>query len=617
MTDGDEGASVPSSLIASLAPGTGAATMGDLWATLLATCIEQVPGATAGSVLERGDDGGLRFVASVAYDQAALASLHLDPSALRPSHRDGVLVGSRLDLRALSDAQRATLLAASGGVGPASMLSVAVRPGGRLTGYLQLDADEEDAFDEEAVQRTVALAELVAARVDRWRLERALDRARREARRHASHDPSTGLPSRRLVLDRMRQELARDQRAARSTALLVVDLRDLKRIAGAYGHELTDGLLRTVAARLGEVVREMDTVGHLGAGEFAIVAGSLASASDAEALVERIEAIADAPYTVEGTTIVPRLAIGVALAPSDAAAAPDLLRNAQLALGSATSDDDRPVAWFVRDVDQEQRDRARLSEELRTALLGGQGVWVAFQPILRLSDGACLGIEALARWDRREGDGARVPPSLFGPLTEELGLTHVLSSRVYDRAFDVFRNLETLRDGAAWRLALNVSATQLQDGELTRLLEELAERYDVPPEEIDLEVPAPIVFGAAHDALERLRTLREAGCRVVVDDFAAHRDEIDRLEGMPIDVLKIHPRWTTSLDDDLARRRVEAIVATAARLGLDVIAEGVESAEQGRALADAGVEAVQGFAAAPPMHAAALLAWLATRPVAN
>jgi EAL domain-containing protein (putative c-di-GMP-specific phosphodiesterase class I) len=193
----------------------------------------------------------------------------------------------------------------------------------------------------------------------------------------------------------------------------------------------------------------------------------------------------------------------------------------------------------------------------------------------------------------------------------------VLSSRVYDRAFDVFRNLEGFRDGSLWRLALNVSATQLQDGELTRRLQELGARHGVPPEEIDLEVPAPIVFGAAHDALARLRSLRELGYRVVVDDFAAHRDEIDRLEGMPIDVLKIHPRWTTSLDDDLARRRVASIVATAGRLGLGVIAEGVESAEQGRALADAGVEAVQGFAVAPPMHAAALLAWLATRPVAG
>jgi EAL domain-containing protein (putative c-di-GMP-specific phosphodiesterase class I) len=122
-----------------------------------------------------------------------------------------------------------------------------------------------------------------------------------------------------------------------------------------------------------------------------------------------------------------------------------------------------------------------------------------------------------------------------------------------------------------------------------------------------------VVFAAGDEALQRLDALRELGCRVVVDDFAAHRDEIDRLEDLPIDVVKIHPRWSTATHDDLARRRVASIVATADRLGLRVIAEGVESAEQGRALADAGVEAVQGFAAAPPMHAAALLAWLATR----
>lgn len=612
MIDSDQGA-IPASLVAALAPGTGAATMDDLWATLLATCVEQVPAATAGSVLERANDGELRFVASVGYEHDALASLRLSPSALRPSHRDGVIVGSRLDLRRLTAEQRDVLLEASHGVEPASILSVAIRPGGRLTGYLQLDAFEEDAFDDGDVRGAVAMAELVAARVDRWHLEQALQRAHREARRHATHDPLSGLPSRPLVIDRLGQALARDQRAARSTALLMVELRDLRTINGTYGHGTGDDLIRFVAARLAEAVREMDTVGHLGAGEFAVVAGNIETPADAESLVERIEAIAETPYEANDVSIRPRLAIGVALAPSDAAGLPDLLRNGQRALGRAKREPERPVAWFVHDVDQEQRERSRLSEELRDALLGSQGVWVAFQPILRLSDGACLGIEALARWDRRDGDGARVPPSLFGPLTEELGLTHLLSSRVYERAFDVFRNLDPFRAGAVWRLALNVSATQLQSDELARQLEALASRYGVPAEEIDLEVPAAVVFGAEGEALQRLRSLRQLGCRVVVDDFAAHPDEIDRLEGMPIDVLKIHPHWTTALDDDLAKRRVASIVSAAERLDLDVIAEGVESADQGRALADAGVEAVQGFAAAPPMHAAALLAWLATR----
>ena len=179
-------------------------------------------------------------------------------------------------------------------------------------------------------------------------------------------------------------------------------------------------------------------------------------------------------------------------------------------------------------VDDERRERSRLAEELRGALLGGQGVWVAFQPLHRLSDGACIGIEALARWDRRSEPSQLVPPSVFGPLTDELGLTHVLSSRVYDRAFAVFASLDGFRGEELWRLGLNVSASQLRDDGLADLLRTLSARHGVPPEEIDLEVPAPIVFEAGAGALQRLRALRELGCRIVVDDFAAHRDEIDR-----------------------------------------------------------------------------------------
>lgn len=614
MTTNDDGRRGLTRLVTALAPGTGASEAPTaLWSTLLQACVDAVPGAEAGTVLERDADGSLRFAASVGFDQDRLEPLRIPPSALHPSHRDGAMLGSRLDVRMLTDEDLDALNDAGADRVPASTLSVAIRPGGRLIGYLQLDAWTPDAFGADALDVAVVLGELVSARLDRARLERAVSDARRDAERASSVDALTGLPNRDLLLDRLSQAIARDQRTERSTALLIADVRDLRRVNDAYGHTVADRLLRSISRQLKETVRDMDTVGHLGGGEFGLVAPAIDTIADAEALVERIETLSDLAYEIGDVTLHPRLAVGVALAPTDADDARDLLRNAELALTRAKLREDRAVAWFMHDVDDEHRERSRLAEELRGALLGGQGVWVAFQPLHQLSDGACLGIEALARWDRRSEPSQLVPPSVFGPLTDELGLTHVLSSRVYDRAFAVFASLESFRGRALWRLGLNVSASQLRDDDLAQLLRTLSDRYGVPLEEVDLEVPAPIVFEAGAAALQRLRALRELGCRVVVDDFAAHRDEIDRLEGMPIDALKIDPRWITALDDDMATRRVSSIVSAAGRLGLEVVAEGVESDAQGRRLAELGVDAVQGFAVAPPMHAAALLAWLSTR----
>lgn len=192
-------------------------------------------------------------------------------------------------------------------------------------------------------------------------------------------------------------------------------------------------------------------------------------------------------------------------------------------------------------------------------------------------------------------------------------MTHALSKRVYGRAFTVFSSLSSIRGDQPWRLTLNLSPSQLQDDDLAQLLQELSAVHGVPLEELDLDVPAEMIFTANASALQRLRTLRELGCHIVIDDFAALRDEIERLEGLPVDMLKIHPRWTQPSTDDLARRRVEGIVSAAHRLGLSVVAESVETETAASHLASLGVDALQGFAVTPPMHAAALFAYLSTQ----
>lgn len=604
---------LPADLITSLASGTVATEDEADWQGMLSDCIAHVSAFDAGSVLERTEDGMLRFVAGAGFDLDSLAPLRIPPSALHPSQHDGMLLGPRLNVQALDPNERAAIEASGKGRDVMSSLSVAIRPGGRLVGYLQFDARHGSHFDKDDLAVASAIAELISARVERSLLRKRLERALRDVERISTHDPVTGLPNRDLLLDRLGQALARDQRAERRTALVLVGIRDMHRVYDAYGRDAGEEVLRNLSRLLALATRDMDTVAHLGNGEFAVLASDIAQVDATEALVARIEAQSDQPIELRTVTLQPRLALGVAIYPNDGSSPAELLRNAEMALTRALADDGRPIAWFMHDVDREERDRSRLAEELRAALVSGQGVWVAFQPVHRMSDGSCIGIEALARWDRATSDDAMVPPSVFGPLTEELGLTHELSARVYERAFAVFTSLDSLRGGQRWRLGLNVSASQLRDDDLAKLLRDLSSRHGVPVEEIDLEVPSAIVFEAGGAALQRLRTLRELGCRIVVDDFAAQQDEIERLEGLPIDALKIHPRWTRSLDEDLSLRRVEAIVEAADRLQLAVIAEAVETPDAAQELAHLGVDAIQGFVATPPMHAAALLAYLSTR----
>lgn len=612
MTD-DDRRGLPVGLTLALAPGTAGFDEASDWPALLETTLEHLPHVDAASVLERSADGTVRFGATVGFDHSALSELEFPPSALDPSHLDGVLIGQRLDATVLPDEDREVLRQAGIGGAFASSISVAIRPGGRLIGYLQFYARDAGAFQASDAPRFTAISELVAARVDRGTLVKALKRARRDLDRISTHDPVTGLANRALLLDRIEQAVARDQRADRTTALLRVVVQDMPRMYDAYGHELADEMLKVLASSLVRATRRGDTVAHLGGGEFSVLASGIDEIQQIESLVESIEHLSDRPVELGPVTLHPHLAIGVALSPTDGRSPDALIQCAELASARAVALPRQQVAWFMHDVDREQRERSRRAEELRAALISGQGIWVAFQPVHRMSDGACLGIEALARWDRATRSDDMIPPSVFGALTEELGMTHVLSRRVYDRAFSVFSSLAPMRGEQHWRLGLNLSVSQLKDDDLVHLLRDLSETHDVPLEDLDLEVPAEMIFAASAAALQRLRTLREVGCRIVVDDFAALRDEIERLEGLPIDVLKIDPRWTREVSDGLTRRRVEGIVSAARRLGLAVVAEGVETEAAARDLADLGVDALQGVAVTPPMHAAALLAYLSTR----
>lgn len=573
---------------------------------LLAAAVRHVPGAGAGSVLERGDDGRFHRVAGWGADPGCPATLAVDADALPPGASAVVL----------DDREWARVLPPSPGGGRAggerrrTRLVVAVVLDDEPVAYLVLHAtDRAGAFPPEAVELGAVLGRLGGALVQRRRLEAAL-RAEREKLDHlAHHDPLTGLPNRVLLMDRLRQALARDAREGRVTGLLLLDLDGFQRVNDRHGHEAGDLLLARLSDRLRERMRDIDTVAHLGGDEFALVASGLERIGDLRVLARQALEASRAVFDLGAVDVHVGGSIGVAVAPHDAEDAEGLLRNATLAMQRTKQRGRGEVTFYTAAIDATMRERGRLTDDLRDALLTGHQVWVAFQPKIDLATGACVGAEALARWDHP--DLGPVSPGLFAPLTEEAGMVHALSARVYDEACAAFAGWKARGLTTGWRLALNVQPQQLAQGDLVALVHAVLRRHRLEATDLELEVTESIAFGDAEDALEPLRVLREEGARVAIDDFGKGFSSLQRLTTLPVDTLKIDRSFVRGMGGSgRGAAVVDTIAALARAFGLGLVAEGVETALQADALRRRGCGVAQGFLYSRPLRASDLPAWL-------
>lgn len=604
----------------------GAAPDADVHEQVLRHAIAHVPGADTGCVLARGTDGRFRFVALHGRPLGDLAQVALGPESFARRRLDRV---ERVDLRAertLMDPETAARFESHPNAAPlAATLSVPIVASGDLLGFLQLDALHEDGFDGESLERAELLGGTVAVLLHRRALERALHDERTKLEHLAHHDPLTGLPNRTLLADRLERALARDRRTAARTALLVIDLDAFKSVNDAFGHAAGDELLVTVAARLREALRDEDTVARLGGDEFAVVASGLSGADAAATVAHKVlDALHDEVH-VAGRAVRVGGSVGVAVAPDDAADAATLMRHADLAMYRVKREGRGSVAYFTPDLDARMRARAALTEDLRGALRSEASLWVAYQPRVRLSDGALEGVEALARWDH-PSQGA-IPPGTFVPLAEEAGLVAALGAFVLDRA---------CADLAGWRAAglavprvcVNVSVHQLRADDFGRSVRDALARHGLEPKDLELEVTESVMADERHDAagsLVALAALQAIGVRVAMDDFGTGYSSLHRLAVLPVDVLKIDRSFVRGLGspgsgafdptatgtDDAGRGTavVDAVLALAAGLGLEVVAEGIEEPAQRLALMTRGCRVGQGFLMARPMPADDLAAW--------
>ncbi len=419
----------------------------------------------------------------------------------------------------------------------------------------------------------------------------------------ATHDALTGLPNRRM-LNTVVADLLANQGETGFVAIALLDLDRFKEINDTLGHTRGDEVLCTVAARLSTHL-EAACVARLGGDEFVVVVTNVADGHDALVLCDRIERLLEEQIEVGGVQICVRSSIGLAIAPEHGTDPDTLLQHADVAMYVAkrTGSTRR---MYSADFDDYSPERLGLAAELRGAMAAGQ-ITLLYQPKLEIGTCRILGVEALVRWQHPQR--GTIMPADFLPVIENTELIGPLTWCVLDLA---------LAQCAAWRrqgvdlvIAVNLSARTVSDPSLIDNIRVALARHDLPGRALEIELTESAVLGDHVHAQVALNMIRELGVTLAVDDFGTGYASISYLTTLPVDVLKIDRSFVANLfTDRKAAAVVQFTVDLAGRLGLEVVAEGVEDERTLAELARLGCDHAQGFLIAKPMHAEQLVGWM-------
>ena len=417
----------------------------------------------------------------------------------------------------------------------------------------------------------------------------------------AFHDELTGLANRALFSDRVKHALAVAERKDGSVAVLFLDLDDFKEVNDSLGHQAGDQLLIETARRIEICLRQGDTAARLSGDEFGVLL-ERATRESAAGIAERVLERLCEPIAVAGKELFLRASIGIALSDTDGRVAEELLRNADTAMYRAKASGKGSFALFKQSMHAAALLRFELRSELAGATARGE-MSVRYQPIFELANGTIAGFEVLLRWTHpRRGI---VPSESFIPLAEETGAVVQLGRWAIETAVHQLRAWETRwpdEAGHLW-LSINLSPRQLADRGLPVMVEAAIRRAGIAGSRLIVEVTESAVTVDVDTARERLTALQQFGIRVAVDNFGTGYSSLGVLEQMPVDVLKIAPRFVQRLGTNERRPRlVEAMVRLGDTLGLPTVAEGVENVTQLALLQRLGCEFGQGFHLSRPLR---------------
>ncbi|MFF9275501.1 EAL domain-containing protein [Streptomyces griseosporeus] len=420
-----------------------------------------------------------------------------------------------------------------------------------------------------------------------------------ELTQRAFHDSLTGLPNRTLLLERTQRALLRGRRESTITCLLFIDLDDFKIVNDTLGHSVGDRLLCAVAERLAATLRRTDTAARLGGDEFAVLMEDAKQPLDAELLAAQVIQRLSRPFQLSVESVSVSASVGVATA-MDSTDAEELLALADLALYAAKAAGKRQWRRFQPQQRVRMVRRHDLQLRLDTAIARHE-FDLRYQPVVDIRAGEVVGFEALARWPRLGQDA--VPPGQFIPLAEETGRISTLGAWVLrNSTADIARLQRRMPGVRPPYLSVNVSTRQWRDNGFLNEVCRAVESAGLAPHTLQLELTESVLMQRTPQIDGLLRALKDLGVSIAVDDFGTGFSSLRYLRDFPIDVLKIDKSFIDEIPSDPQQvALVEGIVHLADTLGLEVIAEGIETPEQERLLADIGCRYGQGFLFARPM----------------
>ncbi|TYC52743.1 EAL domain-containing protein [Rhodobacterales bacterium] len=411
--------------------------------------------------------------------------------------------------------------------------------------------------------------------------------AHTEALSLAQHDPLTGLPNRRCLLDVFPQMIC-DVGTEQARAVMMLDLDGFKPINDVYGHAFGDTLLRSLSDRLVEAAGEGGLVARMGGDEFAIVSPTFRRKTEVASYASRLLARINDHFEFQNRKVSISAGIGIATAPCNGNTIAELLRKADIALYRAKASGRSSYRFFEEDMDAAILHRSLLEQRLRLAITERR-IRVHFQPIMNMKTGAIAGFEALARWS--DSDLGDVPPDQFIPIAEDCGLISDLTIHLLQEACTV---------ATTWPeplyLSFNLSPVQLQDVELPMLVASILETRGFPAERLVLEITETSLIKNTDTARLILEQLTQSGVSIALDDFGVGHSSLSYLRDFPIKKVKIDKSFTNRLlTDRQSAAIIEAILVLSRGLDIDVVAEGVEETSVHDALTSSGCQSSQGY----------------------
>jgi len=438
-----------------------------------------------------------------------------------------------------------------------------------------------------------------------------LEAANDEIRNLAFFDPLTGLPNRRLLLDRLRQTLSASTRSKPKRALLFVDLDDFKTLNDTLGHHIGDLLLQEVARRITACIRGSDTVARLGGDEFVAMLHELSerteeAAAQTKVVAEKIRTAILQPYLLDGRECRSTASIGITVFGDPQDSTNEVLQQADLAMYQAKAEGRNTVHFFAPALQSAVNARAAMEEELRRAINKNEFL-LYYQP--QVDHGVVVGAEALLRW--HHPDRGILSPGAFISLAEETGLILPLGDWVLDAACKQIAAWANRKDSRAITVAVNISARQFRNPDFVDNVLRTVRRTGAPPQNLKLELTESMLVDNIEDVVAKMADLRSYGLRFSLDDFGTGYSSLAYLRRLPLDQLKIDQAFVRDVVNDASSGAIaESIVSLSKAMGLSVIAEGVETGEQRDFLARLGCHSFQGFLFSRPVPLQQFELWL-------